>query len=251
MASLPQFFFPTSSFRNWPETGGEDVCRSTPYDDIPWGSSKARIRVGPASSSRIGSEEVAGEGTFRSGPKKAGRTKTRFAPRTYFVEDSERQIHGKARGLGRPLLSGLLASALQTRAGADADPPHLRKWFRSILKTNSRELAGTWEDDGGAAEHRSIRELRSIYASYRLDQVAHFITLVGKEEFHSSVERILEGESFDFGAKDRLQFAMMVVEFIESRLPLPPFEVWVEDYLAHPEEYRLYTHTLHREGRLP
>ncbi len=190
-------------------------------------------------------------GYFSFRPQEGGTDQDEIRTADIFVEDSERQIHGKARGLGRPLLSGLLASALQTRAGADADPPHLRKWFRSILKTNSRELAGTWEDDGGAAEHRSIRELRSIYASYRLDQVAHFITLVGKEEFHSSVERILEGESFDFGAKDRLQFAMMVVEFIESRLPLPPFEVWVEDYLAHPEEYRLYTHTLHREGRLP
>jgi hypothetical protein len=44
---------------------------------------------------------------------------------------------------------------------------------------------------------------------------------------------------------------MMVIEFIEQRLPLPPFEVWAEDYLAHPDAYRLYTHTLHRTGRLP
>jgi hypothetical protein len=44
---------------------------------------------------------------------------------------------------------------------------------------------------------------------------------------------------------------MMVVEFIEKRLPLPPFEVWAEDYLAHTEEYRQYAHTLHRTGLLP
>jgi hypothetical protein len=44
---------------------------------------------------------------------------------------------------------------------------------------------------------------------------------------------------------------MMVVAFIEDHLPLPPFEVWAEDYLAHHRDYALYAHTLHREGRLP
>jgi len=38
---------------------------------------------------------------------------------------------------------------------------------------------------------------------------------------------------------------------VERHLPLPPFDVWARDFLANPEAYRLYTHTLHREGRLP
>jgi len=41
------------------------------------------------------------------------------------------------------------------------------------------------------------------------------------------------------------------VEHVEHLLHLPPFEVWAEDFLANPEAYRLYAHTLHREGRLP
>jgi len=44
---------------------------------------------------------------------------------------------------------------------------------------------------------------------------------------------------------------MMVVDHIERMLPLPDFDTWVRDYLANSEAYRLYTHTLHREGRLP
>jgi hypothetical protein len=44
---------------------------------------------------------------------------------------------------------------------------------------------------------------------------------------------------------------MMVVEHIENLLPLPPFETWVEDFLENQREYILYSHTLHREGRLP
>jgi hypothetical protein len=48
-----------------------------------------------------------------------------------------------------------------------------------------------------------------------------------------------------------MQYAMMVVDHIEELLPLPDFETWARDFLDHPETYRLYTHTLHREGRLP
>ncbi len=187
--------------------------------------------------------------SFRPGDGEAEEDEIRTAE--IFLEDSENQIDRKARGLGRPLLSGLLSSALHTRALTDGDPPQLKKWFRALLQRNSRKLAGEWERDGSSANDRTLTELQSIYASYRLDQVAHLITLVRPDDFRDAVGRMLEGRSFDFGAKDQLQFAMMVVEFIESRLPLPPFEVWIQDYLAHPEAYRLYTHTLHRSGRLP
>ena len=85
----------------------------------------------------------------------------------------------------------------------------------------------------------------------RLDQVCHFIALLRPDDFESAVDRILEGQPVDFGAKDRLQLAMMVVEYIEALIPMPPFEVWTVDFLANREEYLLYAHTLHREGRLP
>jgi hypothetical protein len=168
-----------------------------------------------------------------------------------FIEESESQIDRKARDLGRPLLLGLLASALHLRARSGKPPPRLRGWFQTMLQNNSRELSGAWEKEVSETGERSVAELQSMYASYRLDQVAHLITLISAEDFHAMVERILDGEAFDFSAKDRLQFAMMVVEFIEKRLPLPPFEVWAEDYVAHTEEYRQYAHTLHRTGHLP
>lgn len=165
-----------------------------------------------------------------------------------FLEDSEAEIDQKARGMGRPLLSGLLASALHTRERAhDGESPRLRRWFRKMLAENSRELA----PDRGERGEPDLPELRSLYASYRLDQVAHFIALLRSEDFEDAVERILEGTAFDFSARDRLQFAMMVVEHIEQHLPLPPFEVWVEDFLQNRDAYALYAHTLHREGRLP
>jgi hypothetical protein len=168
-----------------------------------------------------------------------------------FLEGSESEIDQKARGLGRPLLSGLLASALHTRERTEEGSPKLRRWFRKMLAENSQELVGDWPEGQEDEEDFDLTKLRSLYASYRLDQVCHFIALVQPEDFQGAVDRILEGEAFDFGAKDLLQFSMMVVEFIEDHLPLPPFEEWAKDYLAHQNDYALYAHTLHRAGRLP
>jgi len=164
-----------------------------------------------------------------------------------FIEESETEIDRRARSLGRPLLSGLLASALHKAQARIRDVPHLRRWFRDMLAESSL-LADRVPGEPSTAD---FAELRSLYASYRQDQVAHFIALLRPQDFQNAVDTILAGQAFDFGAKDRLQFAMMVVEYIESRLPLPPFEVWLEDYLAHGAVYQLYAHTLHREGRLP
>jgi len=168
-----------------------------------------------------------------------------------FREKSESEIDQKARGLGRPLLTGLLSSALHTRDQSEESPPKLRRWFRRMLAKNSQELAGDWAEREEGTGDLELSQLRSLYASYCLDQVCHFIALVNPEDFKEAVDRILDGKAFDFGAKDQLQFSMMVVEFIEDHLPLPPFEKWVEDFLAHRKDYALYAHTLHRAGRLP
>ena len=81
--------------------------------------------------------------------------------------------------------------------------------------------------------------------------MSHLICLVDPVDFESAVDGILEGEKIDFRSKDRVQFARMVVDHIERLLPLPDFETWARDFLAHPEVYRRYAHILHREGRLP
>lgn len=168
-----------------------------------------------------------------------------------FIEESEVEIHEKARGLGRPLLAGLLQSALYT-AGSNGNAPRLRGRFRSLLVQNAVDIAGHWSDEQDpGVDEQELDRLRSLYASYRLDQVAHFICLVDQEAFDGAVDAILDGERIDFLAKDRMQYAMMVVDHIERLLPLPDFETWAEDFRAKPETYRLYTHTLHREGRLP
>ena len=185
--------------------------------------------------------------SFRPGSGEVEEDEVRTAD--IFIEDSEADIHEKARGLGRPLLNGLLASALQAARRRAPNAPRLRARFRELLRDNARQLAGDWAEPGSGAPDEG--QLQSLYASYRLDQVSHFICLLDPGDFERAVERILEGRRVDFRTSDLVQFSMMVVEHIEGLLRLPPFEVWVEDFLANPEAYRLYTHTLHREGRLP
>jgi hypothetical protein len=121
-----------------------------------------------------------------------------------------------------------------------------------MLTENSQDLSGDWPGESHEGQSQpELGRLKSLYASYRLDQVCHLIALVHPDDFEQMVIRILDGESIDFGSRDVLQFAMMVVEHIDNLIPLPPFEVWTEDFLGNQADYALYSHTLHREGRLP
>ena len=162
-----------------------------------------------------------------------------------FVEESEAEVDQRARGLGRPLLSALLESALETAERRRGFTPQLQRWFRDVLA----ERAGHREVSDLSAP--TLTELRSLYESYRLDQVAHLIALIRPDEFREMVEILLDGRRIDFRERDRFQLAMSVVQELERRLPLPPFEVWVADYLANPDVYRRYTFELHAEGPLP
>lgn len=166
-----------------------------------------------------------------------------------FVEDGEAEVHARARAMGRPMLAALLASALHVRIREQGDAPELRRWMREHVSADARRLAG--EGNGAPDGLLDVDALRSLYASYRLDQVVHLIALLRAEDFERAVGRILEGQAVDFSVRDRMQLAMLVVQRIESLLPLPPFEIWAEDFLANRDCYRLYAHTLHREGRLP
>lgn len=170
-----------------------------------------------------------------------------------FVEETEQDVDGRARGLGRPLVIALLDSALDTIERRRGPSPDMKRWFRDMLGRRSAERAvrpPSWRSNDGETTP-TLNELRSLYESYRLDQVAHLIALLDPDDFREFVEIRLEGRRIDFHSRDRFQLAMSVVQDIERRLPLPPFEIWVEDYLANPAEYRKYSHELHREGDLP
>ncbi|MCI0434147.1 MAG: hypothetical protein L0271_11005 [Gemmatimonadetes bacterium] len=169
-----------------------------------------------------------------------------------FVEATEQEVDERARGLGRPLVAGLLDSAVDTAERRRGPTPDVQRWFREMLARHASERAIAPSGELQAVpETPSLSELRQLYESYCLDQVSHWIALLEADDFREFVEVRLEGRRIDFHSRDRLQLAMSVVQEIERRLPLPPFEIWVEDYLAHTDEYQRYTWALHQGGELP
>lgn len=187
-----------------------------------------------------------GRFTFRAAE---GRwTDTEIATADLFVEETEAEIDLRARSLGRPLVRALLDSALHIHERQKGASPNMRRWFRAVLARHSADLV---PDVGGPPESLSLDHLRSLYDSYRIDQVVHLIALMEAADFGALVDELLDGRPIDFKARDRLQFAMLVVQELERYLPLPTFEVWVEDYLANRATYQDYALRLHRGGELP
>ena len=165
-----------------------------------------------------------------------------------FVEDTEAEVDLRARGLGRPLVRALLDSSIHTwerKRGATAE---VGRTLRGVLARHSAALTS---EIGLATTELTVAHLRSMYESYRIDQVVHLISLTNPDDFSALVARLLDGRPIDFHARDRLQLAMLVVQELERYLPLPPFEIWVEDFLAHRPTYQEYAFTLHRGGELP
>jgi hypothetical protein len=183
--------------------------------------------------------------TFRSAAMEAGPSELRTTD--LFLEQDEESVDQRARGLGRPLLNALLDSALTTQERRRGVSPQLHRWFRQQLMRSAAQREAGWQWQ----EPPSLEELRSLYDSYRLDQVAHLVALLDPADFREMVDILLSGRRVDFREGDRFQHAMSVVQELERRLPLPPFELWVEDYLAHPGAYRRYAFELHRGEELP
>lgn len=180
---------------------------------------------------------------FRSASVEAADGEIRTAE--LFVEDSEADVDQRARALGRPLVRALLDSALETHERRRGYSPDLHRWFRETLAQTAS--AGRVRRSAAARPHTpSLGELRALYESYRVDQVAHLVGLLDADEFREMVEILLDGRRIDFQARDRFQLAMSIVQDLESRLPLPPFEIWSRDYLAHPEIYREYAERIQR-----
>lgn len=194
---------------------------------------------------RRGDGQWRGYFTFRSAATDAGAPELRTAD--LFLEHDEASLDARARGLGRPLLLALLDSALTAQERRSGPSPHLHRWFRQQLMRGATQREAGWQQ----REPPSLPELRSLYDSYRLDQVAHLVALLDPDDFREMVEVLLSGRRIDFRERDRFQLAMSVVQEMERRLPLPPFEVWVEDYLARPDAYRSYAYELHRGAELP
>ena len=103
-------------------------------------------------------------GYFSFRPKDGDTGEDEVRTADIFHEASESEIHRKARGLGRPLLSGLLSSALHTRETGQGGSPRLRRTpqFRR-WKTVFLRSARQWpRSSRGIPHHRTTKRESSL-----------------------------------------------------------------------------------------
>jgi hypothetical protein len=81
--------------------------------------------------------------------------------------------------------------------------------------------------------------LRAKYHDYCSAQVADLLVFMSPDEIYLLAHRAYREE----GKTGEISYAEMVrvvTEWLSRRIALPPFEIWVEDYRAHPHRYEEY-----------
>ncbi|MGY8777443.1 MAG: hypothetical protein ACKVIN_04900 [Longimicrobiales bacterium] len=84
-----------------------------------------------------------------------------------------------------------------------------------------------------------LHVLRAKYHDYCSAQVADLLVYMSPDEIYLLAHRAYREE----GGEGDISYAEMVrvaTEWLGKRVALPPFEVWVEDYRAHPDLYEEY-----------
>ncbi|MEX2466108.1 MAG: hypothetical protein WD995_04315 [Gemmatimonadota bacterium] len=94
-------------------------------------------------------------------------------------------------------------------------------------------------DAGERGLDEPLEVLRAKYLDYCSAQIADLLVYLSADEIYLIAHRAqAEG-----GGETSLGYAEMVrvaTGWLARRVALPPFEVWVEDYEAHPRRYEEY-----------
>ena len=178
---------------------------------------------------------------FRLSRNTRSRQLTSVETANIFIEDSESEIDTKARGLGRPLLRSLLSSAIHKKQAAEERTTGLKRWFERNLNKEFENISNTAGEYLKNAADPDSFQLQSLYSSYKVDQLCHFISLMDPKAFEKTVDHILKGQKIDFKSDDQFQLSLIVLEYIETRIPIPPYSIWKEDFLSNREEYIRYS----------
>lgn len=86
----------------------------------------------------------------------------------------------------------------------------------------------------------SIAVLRAKYLDYCSAQLAEILLYLSPDEIYTIAQRAAresEGSSVG-GSYDRM--VQVATRWLSRKFPLPPFEVWVQDYREHPDRYEEY-----------
>ena len=81
--------------------------------------------------------------------------------------------------------------------------------------------------------------LRAKYLDYCSAQVADLLLFLSPDEIYLLAQRAAQ-ERGDPGEVSYMRMVQVATGWLSEKIALPPFEVWVHDYLAHPDRYEEY-----------
>ena len=81
--------------------------------------------------------------------------------------------------------------------------------------------------------------LRAKYLDYCSAQVADLLLFLSPDEIYLLARRAAQ-ERGEPGEVLYMRMVQVATGWLSEKIALPPFEVWVQDYLAHPDRYEEY-----------
>lgn len=98
--------------------------------------------------------------------------------------------------------------------------------------------------DAGPAKPEDEREdlnvLRAKYHDYCSAQLADLLLYLSPDEIYLLAENATRHDPGELGDVTYARLVRVATSWLAERVALPPFEVWLEDYRAHPEHYEEY-----------
>lgn len=94
-------------------------------------------------------------------------------------------------------------------------------------------------DAGQKGSEEPLHVLRAKYHDYCSAQVADLLVYMSPDEIYLLAHRAYREEGRE-GDISYMEMVRVATDWLTRRIALPPFEVWLEDYRAHPEKYEEY-----------
>ena len=94
-------------------------------------------------------------------------------------------------------------------------------------------------DEGKKGSGEPLQVLRAKYHDYCSAQLADLLVLMSPDEIYLLAHRAYREEGGE-GDISYVEMVRVATDWLGRRIALPPFEVWLEDYRAHPAKYEEY-----------
>jgi len=94
-------------------------------------------------------------------------------------------------------------------------------------------------DAGDAGSTEPLEVLRAKYLDYCSAQVADLLLYLSPDEIYLLAQRASREEGGE-GDLTYVEMVRIATSWLSRKVTLPPFDLWLSDYLANPESYEEY-----------